>query len=99
MPPTRAQGANQALEDAWALARALRTTADVPAALRAFERARSPRAALVARQAGREDYNRYGVLLTRLIPSALGSRYYTRWLGQISDYLTAEPQRGNGARP
>ena len=99
MPPTRAQGANQALEDAWALARALRTTADVPAALRAFERARSPKAALVARQAGREDYNRYGPLLTRLIPSALGSRYYTRWLGQISDYLTAGPQRGNGARP
>ena len=99
MPPTRAQGANQALEDAWALARALRTTADVPAALRAFERGRSPKAALVARQAGREDYNRYGALLTRLIPPALGSRYYTRWLGRISDYLTAEPQRGNGARP
>jgi len=99
MPPTRAQGANQALEDAWALARALRTTADIPAALRAFARGRSPKAALVARQAGREDYNRYGALLTRLIPSALGSRYYTRWLGRISDYLTAEPQRGNGARP
>ena len=99
MPPTRAQGANQALEDAWALARALRTTADVPAALRGFERGRSPKAALVARQAGREDYNRYGALLTRLVPSALGSRYYTRWLGQISDYLTAGPQRGNGARP
>ena len=30
MPPTRAQGANQALEDAWAMARALRAAPDVP---------------------------------------------------------------------
>ena len=37
MPPTRAQGANQALEDAWALAERMRTATDVPAALRAFE--------------------------------------------------------------
>jgi FAD-dependent urate hydroxylase len=86
-PPTRAQGANQALEDAWAMAGALRTATDIPAALRAFERARSPKASLVARQAGREDYNRYGTLLSRLIPAALASRYYTRWLGQISNYL------------
>jgi FAD-dependent urate hydroxylase len=88
MPPTRAQGANQALEDAWALAGALRTATDVPAALRAFERARSAKASVVARQAAREDYNRYGALLTRLIPATLASRYYTRWLGQISSYLT-----------
>jgi hypothetical protein len=43
---------------------------------------------VVARQAAREDYNRYGALLTRLIPATLASRYYTRWLGQISNYLT-----------
>ena len=92
MPPTRAQGANQALEDAWALAAALRTRADGPTALRAFERARSPRAALVARQAGSEDYNKRGgqlSMVSRLIPDALASRYYTRWLGQVSNYLTA----------
>jgi len=89
MPPTRAQGANQALEDAWALAGALRAATDVPTALRAFERARSAKASVVARQAGREDYNRYGAVLTRLVPAALGSRYYTRWLGQISNYLAA----------
>ncbi len=87
MPPTRAQGANQALEDAWALTQALRTAGDVPTALRTFERARSAKAGLVARQAGREDYNRYGTLLTRLVPDRLASRYYTRWLGQISNYL------------
>lgn len=88
MPPTRAQGANQALEDAWAMTRALRTAADVPAALRGFERARSPKVSRVARQAGSEDYNRYGILLSRLIPGTLASRYYIRWLGQISNYLT-----------
>jgi FAD-dependent urate hydroxylase len=92
MPPTRAQGANQALEDAWAMARALRRadgTGDVPAALRAFEKARSPKAGLVARHAAAEDINRYRPVLSRLIPGALASRYYTRWLGQISTYLTA----------
>lgn len=51
-----------------------------------------PRARLLERlatglPAGREDYNRYGALMTRLVPAALGSRYYTRWLGQISNYL------------
>jgi FAD-dependent urate hydroxylase len=91
MPPTRAQGANQALEDAWALAAALRgaakTEAGPEAALRAFERTRSRKASVVSRQAGSEDYNRYGAILSRLIPGPLATRYYTRWLRQISTYL------------
>jgi FAD-dependent urate hydroxylase len=89
MPPTRAQGANQALEDAWALARALRGAEDIPSALRAFEHARSPKAALVARHAGSEDTNKYRPLVSRLVPSGLTGRYYTRWLGQVSNYLAA----------
>jgi 2-polyprenyl-6-methoxyphenol hydroxylase-like FAD-dependent oxidoreductase len=114
MPPTRAQGANQALEDAWAMAEALRGVAgggvagrgvagrgvagggvagrnlgggDVAGALRSFERARSRKASLVARHSGSEDYNRYGRLLSRLVPSSLASRYYTRWLAQVSNFL------------
>lgn len=91
MPPTRAQGANQALEDAWALAAALRGTATAgtatETALRSFERARSAKASVVSRQAGSEDYNRYGALVSRLIPSPLATAYYTRWLRQISTYL------------
>ena len=87
MPPTRAQGANQALEDAWVLARVLRAAGDVPSVLRAYECARSPRASLVARHAATEDTNEYRPLLLRLIPGALASRYYTRWLGQVSNYL------------
>ena len=89
MPPTRAQGANQALEDAWALARALRGPGDVTAALRAYERARSRKAGIVARHAGTEDINKYRPVMSRLIPGSLASRYYTRWLGQVSSYLTA----------
>ena len=96
MPPTRAQGANQALEDAWALAAALRgdaakTEATTEAALRAFERARSRKASVVSRQAGSEDYNRYGTVVTRLVPSPLATRYYTYWLRQISTYLDQRP--------
>jgi hypothetical protein len=30
-----------------------------------------------------------GSLLTRLIPATLASRCYTRWLAQISNYLSA----------
>ena len=92
MPSTRAQGANQALEDARALAAALRSAkaeTDTETALRAFERARSRKASVVSRQAGSEDYNRYGAVLSRLIPSSLATRYYTRWLRQISTYLDA----------
>jgi len=102
MPPTRAQGANQALEDGWALAVALRNSVSAPAgpaadqigdALRAFERDRSAKASVVSRQAGSEDYNRYGALVSRLVPGSLATRYYTRWLGQISSYLGDEPHR------
>jgi FAD-dependent urate hydroxylase len=90
MPPTRAQGANQALEDAWTLARAVREAAgDVPAALRAYERERAPKAGLVARQAGMEDTNEYRPWMTRMVPNALASRYHERWLRQISTFLTA----------
>lgn len=93
MPPTRAQGANQSLEDAWALAAALRdaakTTTKTEEALRAFERSRSRKVSIVSRQAGSEDYNRYGALASRLVPGPLATRYYTRFLSQISTYLTA----------
>ena len=92
MPPTRAQGANQALEDAWALAVALRGAdgpAEVTAALRGYERARAPKADLVARSAGREDINHYRPWLARLTPGPLVSRYYVRWLRQVSNYLPA----------
>jgi FAD-dependent urate hydroxylase len=89
MPPTRAQGANQTLEDAWALSVALRQgNDDVAGALRNYEHARAPKVGLVARQSGKEDTNEYRPWMVRLLPDALVSRYYTRWLSQISNYLT-----------
>ena len=103
MPPTRAQGANQALEDGWFLAKALREASQIAAAaklqgreapdiaamaLRRYESARARKAGLVARHAGKEDINQYRPLLIRLIPDGVASRYYTTFLSQISNYLT-----------
>jgi FAD-dependent urate hydroxylase len=102
MPPTRAQGANQALEDAWFLTRTLREASQLTAAakregrdaagivamaLRRYESARASRAGLVARHAGKEDINQYRPLLIKLIPDGLAARYYTTFLGQVSNYL------------
>ncbi|MFE5326435.1 FAD-dependent oxidoreductase [Embleya sp. NPDC056575] len=91
MPPTVAQGGNQALEDAWALARALRRTADIPEALADYRSSRARRASLTARRAGSETTNKYLPTLSRLTPDALISRYHTRWLRQISTYLSDGP--------
>ena len=90
MPPTRAQGANQALEDAWLLARTLReSAASVPETLRQYERARAPKAGYVARAAGKEDINEYRPLLIRLVPDGFASWYFTRFLGRCSNFLTS----------
>ncbi|MCX5121769.1 FAD-dependent monooxygenase [Micromonospora sp. NBC_00362] len=43
-PPSQAQGANQALEDAWLLHRALAESSDTAERLRAYERRRAARA-------------------------------------------------------
>ncbi|NYI04662.1 FAD-dependent oxidoreductase [Allostreptomyces psammosilenae] len=95
MPPTGgAQGGNQTLEDAWALARALRRAPDVPRALADYQRSRSRQAALAVRLAGTEPANRYHPLLSRLTPGALASRAYTRWLRMVSTRLSQAPQPG-----
>lgn len=88
MPPTRAQGANQTLEDAWELVSALRRGGDdVAGALRRYERTRAPKAGLVAKQSGTEDTNEYRPWMVKLLPNALVTRYHTHWLGTISNYL------------
>lgn len=51
-------------------------------------------ASIVSRQAGSEDCNRYGALLSRMTPGPLVTRYYTRWLRQISSYLDGGPAGG-----
>jgi hypothetical protein len=59
----------------------------VPSTLRGYEHARAPKAGLVAKHAGQEDLGKYRPWLIRLIPGAMAARYYTRWLGQVSNYL------------
>lgn len=77
-PPTQAQGANQALEDAWLLARTL--TDPAADSLRRYERVRARRAGLVSRLAAREGVNQppprwMGPLLSALPPRLVGLAY------------------------
>ncbi|MGV6840368.1 MAG: FAD-dependent monooxygenase [Planktomarina sp.] len=53
MLPSMAQGAVQAMEDAWMLAYHLHHTDDIPAALDAYAKARIPRATAVQKQSSR----------------------------------------------
>ncbi|GAA3551500.1 NAD(P)/FAD-dependent oxidoreductase [Nonomuraea rosea] len=79
MPPTMAQGANQALEDAWLLTRSIGD-------LRAYERARSKVARRPARLAATEmtDMQRP---LAGLVPDRLVTAWYTAFLRRASNYL------------
>ncbi|MFI2101783.1 FAD-dependent oxidoreductase [Isoptericola sp. NPDC019693] len=93
MPPTAGQGANQALEDAWVLARTLDDADDVPGALRAYERRRARRARLASRVAVRESANRYRPRRARMLPDVVGTAMFVRWLRFLSDRLH-EPDSG-----
>ncbi|MEU7892768.1 NAD(P)/FAD-dependent oxidoreductase [Nonomuraea sp. NPDC049152] len=83
MPPTMAQGANQALEDAWALARALGGGGPVPERLRAYERARAKvvrRPAMLARTEMTNSHQPW----FRLLPDRLMTQAFAamlRWSG------------------
>lgn len=79
MPPTMAQGANQALEDAWLLTRSIGD-------LRGYERARSRVVRKPARMAGANLTDRQGPIV-RLIPDGLATRVYTSMLRGYSNYL------------
>lgn len=89
VPPSLAQGTNQALEDAAALARALRrpaTAADPAAALRAYERVSRPRTALVSGVSRREPTGR--VLpesLLRAVPDRAAAAVLRHWLRATTD--------------
>jgi FAD-dependent urate hydroxylase len=92
MPPTMAQGANQALEDAWLLAGAiggLRSGSgrdELAGALRAYERARSKVVRLPARLAATEITDRHRPF-AGLFPDRLATWLYVKWLRRVSTYL------------
>jgi hypothetical protein len=84
----------RALEDVWLPGRTLRDRVPGPALsgiLRDYERVRAPGAGLAAREAGKEVINNYRPLLIRLIPDSSASRYFTRFRGQVSNYLGQQP--------
>ncbi len=101
-PPTQAQGANQALEDAWVLSHALGTGPDdVTAALRRYETLRAKRVRKVSRRAAGEQTNKPMPapirLLLGMIPPRLIGEAYAAQLRGISSVLNNEtvsrPQR------
>jgi FAD-dependent urate hydroxylase len=94
-PPSQAQGANQALEDAWLLRRALHGDPDDAAAhLRRYERRRVPHVRLVSRMAASERTNLPVspplALLARLTPPRVGGYAYLRLLRRFSSVLGDE---------
>jgi FAD-dependent urate hydroxylase len=94
-PPTQAQGANQALEDAWLLSHTLRANpADLPGALRRYEALRARRVRKVSRRAASERTNKpipsWIGRLTGIIPPSLIGRAYVAQLRGVSSVLTNE---------
>lgn len=91
--PSTAQGANQALEDALALSRALaerRAGADPAAALRRYEHARRGPVSLASLASGAELLKRFGPprLLGAERLGALATSQYIAYLGRASNVLT-----------
>ncbi|PWJ46907.1 FAD-dependent urate hydroxylase [Quadrisphaera granulorum] len=104
-PPTQAQGANQALEDAWLLNRTLTDLAEgaaspvmspdaLSSALRGFERGRTRRVARVRRLTASETTNAAPGPVVRAfaprIPPALSARMYDRLIHRVSSVLNDE---------
>lgn len=77
-PPSQAQGANQAIEDAWLLRRALSTTGDLTESLRRYEHRRTRRVRRIARLAASEVTNRQPPAIARLAGRMLGPGLFAR---------------------
>jgi FAD-dependent urate hydroxylase len=90
-PPSQAQGANQALEDAWLLRRALGQHGDVQTALRGYERERARHVRRIARLAASEVTNkppsRAASLVGRLMSPAMLARLQLATIRRSSSVL------------
>jgi 2-polyprenyl-6-methoxyphenol hydroxylase-like FAD-dependent oxidoreductase len=93
-PPSQAQGANQALEDAWLLHRALTTVADPTQAVRRYERVRARRVRRISRLAASEVTNRppgaAARLAGRLLPARASGRLHLAVIRRCSSVLHDE---------
>jgi FAD-dependent urate hydroxylase len=89
MPPALAQGANQSLEDAWVLSRALTDDATVVADLRRYVRVRRRKVALVSRLATFATVHQEGPLRrVGRLPSGLVTSAYAAGLRRTSTFLS-----------
>jgi FAD-dependent urate hydroxylase len=86
-PPSQAQGANQALEDAWLLRRALSSPGPVPDVLRGYERVRARRVRRIAKLAASEVTNRPPAVLVRLLGPFLFTRLQLMVIKRCSSVL------------
>jgi FAD-dependent urate hydroxylase len=90
-PPSQAQGANQALEDAWRLRQALREPGDVCRSLRRYERERARRVRRIARLAASEITNKLpsvaAMLAGRLLSPAMMARLQLAAIRRSSSVL------------
>ncbi|GIJ74794.1 FAD-dependent monooxygenase [Virgisporangium ochraceum] len=93
-PPSQAQGANQALEDAWLLARALDGAGPVEALLRRYEKVRARRVRRVSRLAATEVTNKVpntvGRLAGRVLSPAMAGRAHLALIRRFSSVLNTD---------
>jgi FAD-dependent urate hydroxylase len=93
-PPSQAQGANQALEDAWLLDRALAADGPVENLLRRYEKVRSRRVRRVSRLAASEVTNRppnaAGRLAGKLLSPAVAGRAHLALIRRFSSVLNTD---------
>ena len=93
-PPTMAQGANQTLEDAWLLTRALSLPGDPAELLRRYEHRRTRRVRPIARLAGTERTNQvqHPVVqaVAKRVPAAWAGWAYLRLIQRCSSVLNDE---------
>jgi FAD-dependent urate hydroxylase len=93
-PPSQAQGANQALEDAWLLAKALDGGGPVEDLLRRYEKVRARRVRRVSRLAATEITNRMpnavGRFVGRVLSPAMAGRAHLALIRRFSSVLNTD---------
>jgi FAD-dependent urate hydroxylase len=93
-PPSQAQGANQALEDAWLLARALDGAGPTEPLLRRYEKVRARRVRRVSRLAATEVTNKMpnivGRFAGRVLSPATAGRAHLALIRRFSSVLAAD---------
>ncbi len=93
MPPTLAQGANQALEDAWSLTQALARSGEVPKLLRRYEHVRRGKVAFVVSASAKQIAQRSTLMrMSGVLSDERGTSMHGTLIKRVSNYLSnAQP--------